>query len=105
MTGNIGTKTFLEETHWEKAAETRMGKYLTRIELGFIKGSMDLSSARAIMDVGAEAGRFSHLSADAETNLVSLDIDSYGLKWLKQKMKKVDVVRRSATEPLSKVRL
>jgi hypothetical protein len=27
---------FSNETHWEKAAKTRMGKYLTKLELAFI---------------------------------------------------------------------
>jgi ubiquinone/menaquinone biosynthesis C-methylase UbiE len=85
-----------DETHWEKAARTRMGKYLTKVETDFIKTSVDLSCTRMIMDVGAEAGRFSQLSADDRTNVVSIDIDSYGLKRLRQKMKRVDVVQADA---------
>ena len=36
-----------------------MGKYLTQIETSFILNSIDPSEANVIMDVGAEAGRFS----------------------------------------------
>ena len=73
-----------------------MGKYLTKVETDFIRTSVDLSGARMIMDVGAEAGRFSQLSADDRTSVVSIDIDSYGLKRLRQKMTRVDVVQADA---------
>jgi hypothetical protein len=53
-----------EETHWEKTAKTRMGKYLTRVETDFIFNSVDPAKMHTIMDVGAEAGRFSLLAAD-----------------------------------------
>lgn len=96
MTRKIETPYLSEETHWERAAKTRMGRYLTCIETNFIKDSIDLSSARMIMDVGAEAGRFSQLSTKPETNVISIDIDSYGLKRLKQKMKTVAVVQADA---------
>ena len=78
---------FPTKTHWEKASETRMGKYLTQVETSFIMNSIDLSKAKTVMDVGAEAGRFSQLSKDTSTETISLDIDSYGLKRLKLKTK------------------
>ena len=73
-----------------------MGKYLTDIETDFIKSSIDLSLVTSVMDVGAEAGRFSKLSTDAATFVVSIDIDSYGLKRLKQKQNSVYVVQADA---------
>jgi ubiquinone/menaquinone biosynthesis C-methylase UbiE len=85
----------LEETHWEKAAKTRMGKYLTQIETRFIHNSINLSNLNIIMDVGAEAGRFSQLS-NSNAQTVSLDIDSYGLRRLKIKAESVDGVQADA---------
>jgi len=87
---------FSEETHWEKAAKTRMGKYLTQTETDFIKNSVDLAHADAILDLGAEAGRFSQLSTRENATLVSIDIDSYGLKRLKLKNKNINVIQADA---------
>ena len=87
---------FLGETHWEKAAKTRMGKYLTRIETNFIKDSVDLSRAQVVMDVGAEAGRFSQLSTNPSSTVISIDINTSGLKRLKQKIGGVNVVQADA---------
>jgi ubiquinone/menaquinone biosynthesis C-methylase UbiE len=85
-----------EETHWEKAAKTRMGKYLTRVEMDFIFNSIDPSQMNAIMDVGAEAGRFSLLATDSNATVIGIDIHSYGLKRLKLKTKRVNVIQADA---------
>jgi ubiquinone/menaquinone biosynthesis C-methylase UbiE len=85
-----------EETHWEKAAKTRMGKYLTQIETSFILNSIDPSEANVIMDVGAEAGRFSQFSKNNNAETISLDIDSYGLKRLKLKAKNTNAIQADA---------
>jgi ubiquinone/menaquinone biosynthesis C-methylase UbiE len=84
------------KTHWEKASETRMGKYLTQVETRFIMNSIDLSKANTIMDVGAEAGRFSQLSKAGSTETVSLDIESYGLKRLKLKTRNINAIQADA---------
>jgi ubiquinone/menaquinone biosynthesis C-methylase UbiE len=86
----------LEETHWEKAAKTRMGKYLTSIETDFISSFVDLSKVRLIVDVGAEAGRFSLLAASGNVEVVSLDIDAYSLRRLKNKHKDSIVIQADA---------
>ena len=86
----------LEETHWEKAAKTRMGKYLTSIETDFISSFVDLSKVRLIVDVGAEAGRFSLLAASGKVEVVSLDIDAYSLHRLKNKHKDAMVIQADA---------
>ena len=78
MTKSPEAPTRWEETHWEKAAKTRMGKYLAKIETDFIRSSINLSLVQKIMDVGAEAGRFSQLSKENEKSVVSINIDSYG---------------------------
>ena len=62
-----------------------MGKYLTQIETSFIQTSINLSQIKTIMDVGAEAGRFSRFSKTNKTDTISLDIDKTGLKRLKHK--------------------
>jgi len=85
-----------EETHWEKAAKTRMGKYLTRIETGFIQKTVDHSKMGLVVDVGAEAGRFSLLAANRNVQVVGIDIDAYSLRRLKLKNKDVTVIQADA---------
>ncbi len=85
---------FSTETHWEIAAKTRMGKYLTQVETQFIHDSLNLTNLNTVMDVGAEAGRFSQLNSNAES--ISIDIDSYGLKRLSLKTKTIDAIQADA---------
>ncbi len=73
-----------------------MGKYLTRIETDFIFDTIDPSKTHAVVDVGAEAGRFSLKAADSSVTVVGIDIDSYSLKRLKQKNKTVALVQADA---------
>ena len=89
-------KTLFNETHWEKAAKTRMGKYLTRMETDFIFNSIGPSPIHAIMDVGAEAGRFSLMTKGTGAMTIGIDIDSYGLKRLKHKNKDASVIQADA---------
>jgi ubiquinone/menaquinone biosynthesis C-methylase UbiE len=90
------TKNLSTETHWEKAARTRMGRYLTRIERDFIFRSITQKQTCVIMDVGAEAGRFSLQISDRKATLIGIDIDSYGLKRLRLKNKNVAVIQADA---------
>jgi ubiquinone/menaquinone biosynthesis C-methylase UbiE len=85
-----------EETHWEKAAKTRMGKYLTRLETDFISNTIDPSKTSMVIDVGAEAGRFSLLAAKSNITVISIDIDAYSLRRLKLKNKDVAVIQADA---------
>ena len=86
-----------EETHWEKAAKTRMGKYLTRLESDFIFKSVNLSRENlTVMDVGAEAGRFSLIAAKNKATVLSIDIDSRSLKRLKLKTNQVNIIQADA---------
>jgi ubiquinone/menaquinone biosynthesis C-methylase UbiE len=89
-------KSFSEETHWEKAAKTRMGKYLTRMETDFIFKSITPSQNCTIMDVGTEAGRFSSIASEKNATVIGVDVDSYGLKRLKLKTKNVDAIQADA---------
>ena len=89
-------KNLSEETHWERAAKTRMGKYLTRIETDFIFKSINPSQTCTIMDVGAEAGRFSLLTSNSEATVIGIDIESYGLKRLKRKAKSINIIQADA---------
>ena len=87
------------ETHWELAAKTRMGKYLTNLETDFIHKSIDLSQTNiTVMDVGAEAGRFSLLAANSKAMVVSIDVNSYALKRLKIKNKDVNIIQADARQ-------
>jgi SAM-dependent methyltransferase len=92
----IKEQNWLEETHWEKAAKTKMGKYLTETETEFIFQAITLSKCNSIMDVGAEAGRFSLLGNMNELEMMGIDIDSYGLKRLKQNNRGVNIILADA---------
>jgi ubiquinone/menaquinone biosynthesis C-methylase UbiE len=85
-----------KETHWEKAAKTRMGKYLTQIEANFILNSIDISKVNLIVDVGAEAGRFSEMAANDKVAVVGIDIDAYSLRRLKLRNKDISVIQADA---------
>jgi ubiquinone/menaquinone biosynthesis C-methylase UbiE len=87
---------FSAETHWEKAAKTKMGSYLTKTETDFIMNAVNLSECRLIMDIGAEAGRFSMLSAGGSASVLAIDIDLYSLKRLRSKGKCVNVILADA---------
>ncbi|HSQ48140.1 MAG TPA: class I SAM-dependent methyltransferase [Candidatus Deferrimicrobiaceae bacterium] len=85
------------QTHWEYAAQTRMGQYLTDLETEFISKSIDLSKENlTIMDVGAEAGRFSLFAANTNAYVVSVDLDSYALRRLHLKNRGVNVIQADA---------
>lgn len=73
-----------------------MGKYLTRTETNFIFESINLSQTHTIMDVGAEAGRFSLLAANDKATVIGIDVDSYGLQRLKLKNQHVNTIRADA---------
>ncbi|MDX1813347.1 MAG: class I SAM-dependent methyltransferase [Candidatus Bathyarchaeia archaeon] len=93
----VGTeKSLSEETHWEKAAKTRMGKYLTQMETDFILKSITPSQTCTVMDVGTEAGKFSSVASEKNATVIGLDLDSYGLKRLKLKTKNVGVIQADA---------
>ncbi len=74
-----------------------MGQYLTRIETDFISEAFSLDQDNVtIMDVGAEAGRFSLLAKNKNATVVSIDIDSYSLKRLKRKNRNVHIIQADA---------
>jgi len=70
----------------KKAAKTRMGKYLTKMERqrwrGFISQSLLQLRVKTAMDIGAEAGRFSGLAGNGRLGMVSIGIDGYALRCL-----------------------
>ncbi len=85
------------ETHWEMAAKTRMGKYLTNLETDFISKSVDLNRDNiTVMDVGAESGRFSLLETSSKATVVSIDVNAYALKRLKLKNRQVSIIQADA---------
>ncbi len=85
-----------EETHWENAAKTRMGEYLTRIETAFIQKTVDPSKMGLVIDVGAEAGRFSLLAANRNVQVIGIDLDAYSLRRLKLKNRDITVIQADA---------
>jgi len=85
------------ETHWETAAKTKMGKYLTKLETAFINKSVMLDKENlTVMDVGAEAGRFSLMASNHNATVLSVDVDSYALKRLKLKDKQINIIQADA---------
>lgn len=84
------------ETHWEYAAKTRMGRYLTQVEVNFILETVNLKRLKLLLDVGAEAGRFSVFASGKKVDVIGIDIDLYGLKRLKLKDRKVNVIQADA---------
>jgi ubiquinone/menaquinone biosynthesis C-methylase UbiE len=86
----------VQETHWEMAAKTRMGKYLTKVETGFITKAVDFSKTEMVLDVGAESGRVSLFALDTKTSVVSIDIDIVSLRRLKQRTKQAAIVAADA---------
>jgi ubiquinone/menaquinone biosynthesis C-methylase UbiE len=92
-----------QETHWERAAKTKMGKYLTRVETDFVSHTLSVSEQSSVMDIGAEAGRFSIFTANLHATVVGIDIDSYGLRRLKLKNRLVHLIQADARKiPLRK---
>jgi ubiquinone/menaquinone biosynthesis C-methylase UbiE len=89
-------KDLSEETTWEKAARTRMGKYLTRIETSFVIDSITGLRPQMIMDVGAGAGKFSLLEKENNGTVVSIDLDNHGLIRLRLQNDKVNVIQADA---------
>jgi ubiquinone/menaquinone biosynthesis C-methylase UbiE len=90
------TANLSRETHWEKAAKTRMGKYLTQLESDFVFHVVDPTKTHIVMDVGAEAGRFSLMAAGSNVTVLGIDIDSYSIRRLKLKDKNVNVMQADA---------
>jgi SAM-dependent methyltransferase len=86
----------LQETHWEMAEKTRMGKYLTEVESFFIKKSVDFSKTDLVLDVGAESGRISLIALNTKANVVGVDIDVISLKRLRRRTKQVYVIAADA---------
>jgi len=66
------------------------------METDFIFKSINPSQTFTIMDVGAEAGRFSLLTSNSEATIIGIDIESYGLKRLKRKAKDINVIQADA---------
>ena len=80
-----------EETYWERVNKsTKMGVYLTRVETQFIFASLGLKADGLVVDVGANAGRFS-LPAAEIMRVVAIDLDLYALKRLRLKTQDVAV--------------
>lgn len=87
--------TELEETYWEKKNRTKMGVYITNIEMHFIFNSNSLKKGGLAVDVGAGAGRFSIPTAEI-MDVAAIDLDLHALKRLKFKKRDVEVIMADA---------
>lgn len=86
----------LEETYWEKMNRTTtMGIYITNTEMKFIFDSKNLQTGGLLVDVGANAGRFSIPAAEF-MHVIAIDLDLYALKRLRLKSNAVDVILADA---------
>lgn len=84
------------ETYWEHVNKsTKMGVYLTKVETRFIFDSRGLKAGGLVVDVGANAGRFS-LPAAEIMHVIAMDLDLYALKRLRLKNRGVNVVLADA---------
>ncbi|MEM4733284.1 MAG: class I SAM-dependent methyltransferase [Candidatus Bathyarchaeia archaeon] len=82
----------LEETYWERMNRiTKMGVYITNIEMHFIFDSKNLKMGGLVVDVGANAGRFS-LPAAEIMDVVAIDLDTCALKRLRLKNRAVNII-------------
>jgi len=95
-TNGMSASVSIQETHWEMAAKTRMGKYLTTIEKTFIEKAVDFSKTSFVLDVGAESGRISFIALNTKTSVVSIDIDCVSLRRFKQRTNQAYIVAADA---------
>jgi len=84
------------ETFWEVAARTKMGSYLTKIELDFFREAINNPDYRLVCDVGTGAGKFTLIAIEKNLETVSLDIDIHGLKRLRLKTRKNHLIQADA---------
>ncbi|MCX8151378.1 MAG: class I SAM-dependent methyltransferase [Candidatus Bathyarchaeota archaeon] len=70
---------------------TTMGTYITDLEMHFIFSSNHLKAGGLVVDVGANAGRFSIPAAEV-ARVVAIDLDLHALKRLRLQNQDVDVV-------------
>lgn len=73
-----------------------MGKYITEIETRFIEKNLNPASISIVMDVGAEAGRFSQLNTNIQT--ISIDINKQSLKRLQKKAPNTYIIQADARQ-------
>jgi ubiquinone/menaquinone biosynthesis C-methylase UbiE len=89
------------EPQWERAAKTKMGLYLTKIETAFILKSVNFERHKTIVDLGSGGGKFSKLALQKNAHVISLDRDLNSLKWLKSRDHSSNVILGDvATLPL-----
>lgn len=89
-------KDTLLKLFWETAAKTRMGAYLTSVEVKFFLDSIDFAKCTLVGDIGAGAGKFSLIAKQKKSDVTAMDVDLKGLKRLKLKNKHVNVVLSDA---------
>ena len=68
-------------TFWERAAETRWGRYLTQAERRSLLAAVDMARGPAqALEVGCEGGRWSKLLHDLGWSLTCTDVDASALE-------------------------
>jgi ubiquinone/menaquinone biosynthesis C-methylase UbiE len=85
----------MAKTFWELAAETKMGAYLTGVELSFVDEAL-MGRQSLLVDVGSGAGKFSVFAFERGFNVVAVDLSLQGLKRLRFLCRGIDCVLADA---------
>ena len=65
-----------KDTHWERIAQTRWGRYMSEIEMASIlKAHRMIETPTAALEVGCEGGRWSRMLSDLGWKLTCTDIN------------------------------
>ncbi len=88
--------TAVEETFWEKGNRTKMGVYITALEMDFLFSTVKQTAKSFVFDVGGGAGRFSIPLSEKSSNATLLDLDLHSCKRLKFRNSNIDAIQSDA---------
>src|ERR1044071_6096280 len=80
-------------TFWERAAESRWGKYVTKFEARIIDEARSLAGPPGeALEVGCEGGRWSKMLADVGWKMTCVDVSSDALKVCRERIPNANCV-------------
>lgn len=75
-----------ENTYWERAADTRWGRYITEIESRtLLAAASSFSQPGVALEIGCEGGRWSRMLSDRGWRVIATDIDAETLSVCQQR--------------------